>query len=143
MKLKDIRRHNLSLLVSQFETIAAVADLAGTSEKYLSQIINQTLQGDTARGLGDAVAAKLERGCNKPEGWMDQDHQAVGHDESPVKPLVERIIAMTWDDRRLKLLAGFLDLLEASPPQPPHPTRQLKRARIGQTPLKKPPRKLP
>ncbi len=24
------------------------------------------------RGIGDALAAKLERKCEKPEGWMDQ-----------------------------------------------------------------------
>ena len=30
----------------------------------------------TPRGLGDELAERLERGMEKPEGWMDEAHGA-------------------------------------------------------------------
>lgn len=142
MRLKDIRRYNLSLLVKELGSIAAVADQCGPSEKYLSQILNQTRQGRTPRSMGDAVAEKLERGCHKPEGWMDHDHQLPAGGESPAKPLIERMLSMQWDERRLVMLSGFLDLLETPTAPPMPPTSPLQRATIGRTGLKRPPKKL-
>lgn len=42
---------------------------------YLSQIINGARSSTgTPRGIGDALARKLELGCGKDVGWMDKPH---------------------------------------------------------------------
>lgn len=42
---------------------------------YLSQILNGAKSSTgTARGVGDALARRLEVGCGKEVGWMDKPH---------------------------------------------------------------------
>lgn len=72
--IKDTRLANLQLLKKEAGTLTALAYTAGTSPAYLSQIANGV------RGLGDALARKLEAGCRKPLGWMDRDHDSPGSD---------------------------------------------------------------
>jgi SOS-response transcriptional repressor LexA len=73
---ETVRLSNLELLVAEAGSAAALARLAGTSESYLSQIRNQLLTAKgTPRGLGDELAAKLERAMGKPNGWMDEAQQ--------------------------------------------------------------------
>lgn len=83
MRPKDIRHQNLKLLVEEFGTIAEVARNAGTSEKYLSQVLAKRVQRNSARGIGDVVAAKLETGCKKAPGWIDIDHTQADDDARP------------------------------------------------------------
>ena len=60
---ETVRLSNLELLVAEAGSAAALARLAHTSESYLSQIRNQlTTAKGTPRGVGDDLAAKLERG---------------------------------------------------------------------------------
>jgi transcriptional regulator with XRE-family HTH domain len=69
---KEIRLTRLEQLISEFGTIEAVAEKSGTAPQYLSQIRNGVKSSTgTARGVGDSLARKLEKGCGKPEGWMD------------------------------------------------------------------------
>jgi len=45
---------------------------------YLSQILNGSKSSTgTPRGVGDALARKLENGCGKELGWMDRSHGPV------------------------------------------------------------------
>jgi len=70
---KQIRAKKLEQLIQEYGTIEAVAAAAGTAAQYLSQIKNGVASASgNPRGIGDALARKLERGCNKHEGWMDQ-----------------------------------------------------------------------
>lgn len=74
----DIRRKNLLALVKEFKTIAALAEISGTSEKYLSQILNCTkLPSGATRNVGNTLARKLETGALRPPGWMDHDHEGA------------------------------------------------------------------
>ncbi|MGR2663658.1 hypothetical protein ACUXVY_18900 [Chromobacterium haemolyticum] len=75
MDIKDIRLVNLKALVAEFETIAQVARQSDTNEAYLSHILNGVLlPSGRPRGVGHALARKLEQGCGKPTGWMDHPH---------------------------------------------------------------------
>jgi phage repressor protein C with HTH and peptisase S24 domain len=69
--ISEIRRDNLLLLKEEFRTYRKISDLSGTDPAYLSQIINK----HDDRGMGDELARKLEVGCGKGHGWMDQDHE--------------------------------------------------------------------
>jgi hypothetical protein len=72
---KETRLDNLRALVKQFGTIEAVAQRAETAPVYLSQILNSVKSSTgTKRGVGDALARRLERGCGKEIGWMDRMH---------------------------------------------------------------------
>ena len=67
MHSKQIREENLRGLVVLAGSQTAVAKKADTDPAYLSQIL-----GDKAkRYIGDALARRLERAFDKPEGWMD------------------------------------------------------------------------
>jgi len=72
---KQIRLENLRSLVKEFRTAEEVARRADTAPMYLSQILNGAKSSTgRERGVGDALAKKLEIGCDKPEGWMDMPH---------------------------------------------------------------------
>lgn len=72
---KQTRLENLRALIKEFRTAEEVARRAGTAPMYLSQIINGAKSSTgRQRGVGDALAKRLEVGCDKPEGWMDLPH---------------------------------------------------------------------
>lgn len=57
----------------------ALAERAGTSPSYLSQVRHRVLSGSgRERGVGDRLAAMLERAMDKPPGWLDEAHGAPG-----------------------------------------------------------------
>lgn len=70
MKIEEIRRRNLSVLASEFSTIAALAEAADTNESYLSTILSGS------RNAGTKLSRKLEKAANRKPGWMDKDHEA-------------------------------------------------------------------
>lgn len=72
----EIRLENLLLLIDEKGTQEAVAEAGGTSSVYLSQIKNRTPDKKTGklRQMGDDMARKLEEGCKKERGWMDNVH---------------------------------------------------------------------
>lgn len=63
---KKRRRLRLELLLREFGGAAQVARETGTPKSHISAMTSG------ARGLGDALAAKLEGIYNKPEGWFDE-----------------------------------------------------------------------
>ncbi len=72
---KELRIENLRALVKEFKTAEAVAQRAATAPMYLSQILNGALSSTgKPRGIGDALARRLESGCGKDVGWMDRQH---------------------------------------------------------------------
>jgi len=75
---EQVRLNNLEILIAEAGSATKVAQLAGTSESYLSQVRRKMLtQSGNPRGLGNELAAKLEKGLGKPEGWMDEPHEVV------------------------------------------------------------------
>lgn len=77
---KELRIKNLRALVTEFKTADAVAQRAVTAPMYLSQILNGALSSTgKPRGIGDALARRLEQGCGKEIGWMDAFHLDATH----------------------------------------------------------------
>lgn len=105
MKRKDIRRERLEQLCKDTGGYAAVAERARASADNLWQILNEVpLPSGNPRGMGDALAAKLERAFGKPEGWMDTPltDPVLGNvkDVSPKRrvPLISWVRAGMWGD---------------------------------------------
>jgi hypothetical protein len=75
MDIHDIRYENLTLLVKEFGTQTRLAELAGTDQSYLSQIITRRpMPSGKTRQVGHELARALERAAGKPAGWMDRPH---------------------------------------------------------------------
>lgn len=71
--IREIRMANLLKLVEENDNSkTAVARLADTNAYYLVALISSPCAQH--RGIGNALARKLETGCKKPEGWMDIEH---------------------------------------------------------------------
>jgi SOS-response transcriptional repressor LexA len=73
---EDIRLNNLEILIAEAGSATKLAQRAGTSESYISQVRRKmrTAKG-TPRGIGDELSARLEQGMGKPQGWMDEPHK--------------------------------------------------------------------
>jgi phage repressor protein C with HTH and peptisase S24 domain len=69
MDIKEIRRHNLQLLSSEFNTMEEFAAACGYEDgNYCRQLATGH------RKMGDKTARKIEAARNRPVGWMDQLH---------------------------------------------------------------------
>lgn len=77
-KIEEIHIDNLDRLVEEApkKTLDNVAEIAGCSAAYLSQIRNRLPDSKTGtpKTMGKSIARRLEKGFKKPEGWMDTDH---------------------------------------------------------------------
>lgn len=73
---EDIRLNNLEILITEAGSATKLAQRAGTSESYISQVRRKmrTAKG-TPRGIGDELSARLEAAMAKPQGWMDEPHE--------------------------------------------------------------------
>lgn len=83
--LRHLRRKaNLDRLVQEFGGATALALLIDTPKSHISALQKGS------RGIGDKLAAKLERKCEKPDGWMDQQHEGeVLHKPSGLSVIVD------------------------------------------------------
>jgi SOS-response transcriptional repressor LexA len=73
MDAKEIRVRNLRHLIGEAGGQRKLAARSGVNPAYLSQILSER----TRRGMGDGVARRLEKGMDKPHGWMDVLHEAA------------------------------------------------------------------
>lgn len=100
---KELRLANLRLLVKEFKTADAVAQRAETAPMYLSQILNGVPSSTgKPRGVGDALARRLERGCEKEVGWLDKNHDVVTG-----VPVATANRMMVEDAEEMRLLTAF------------------------------------
>lgn len=87
---EDIRLNNLEILIAEAGSATKLAQRAGTSESYISQVRRKmrTAKG-TPRGIGDELSSRLEQGMDKPQGWMDEPHEI--YLRPPAAPRVVRV----------------------------------------------------
>jgi hypothetical protein len=88
--IDEIRRANLEILIEENGTQDKVAELGLTSPVYLSQLRNQTPDTKTGklRQMGDPTARKLEAGCGKERGWMDNPHAPMSYRQALINNVV-------------------------------------------------------
>lgn len=107
--IDQIRRENLALLVRDHKTQSQLADKLDKSSSQLSQWLNQSKNSGTGkpRKMSDEAAREIERKCNKPLGWMDQDPAPKNENFSNAKiapiggkrvPLISSIQAGVWTE---------------------------------------------
>lgn len=73
--VQEIRLSNFRLLLSEAGTQAELARRAELAQPYINQLAKAVKHPDgTPRSIGDEAARKLEKGMDKPVGWMDRDH---------------------------------------------------------------------
>lgn len=68
------RVKRLAILKKEFGSYSVIADVTDISESQLSQWANQSPDSKTGRPrvMHSDSARKIEKGCNKLPGWMDQ-----------------------------------------------------------------------
>lgn len=120
----EIRRENLEMAIKRLGSAAKLAEAAGTSPAYLSQIRNRTPDSKTGtpKMMGDAMARRIEAALGEPEGWMDRSHLFQGAVNEPARddfaallPDAKRVHASGRDDPtmtqimkvRIKVQAGI------------------------------------
>ena len=72
LTINEIRKTNLLILIDEVGKKSAIAKLADTDPAYISQVLSENPKH--SRNIGEDFARKLESGCGKPRGWMDQYH---------------------------------------------------------------------
>lgn len=65
-------------LVAEAGSVAEVARRSGKQDSQLNAVLNGVKsENGTPRGIGHKMAADLEKGMRKPEGWMDSAHTGL------------------------------------------------------------------
>lgn len=71
--LADIRWKNASKLMAQFDTKKQFADACGLAKAQIAHILGEA----PLSAIGNTIARRIEKGCNKPSYWLDIDHTAT------------------------------------------------------------------
>lgn len=69
--ISEIRFDNAQALVREVGTRADFARLLGMSDAQIWQILG----GGKTRNIGNSIARRMEEACNKPNGWLDVNHE--------------------------------------------------------------------
>ena len=102
------RLDNLERLIAEAGSAGRLAQLAGSSGSYLSQVRNQRRSAaGSPRGIGDDLTARLEKAMGKPDGWMDEFHAGdppgpgnaeLGPGTHGLRPLISWVQAGAWTE---------------------------------------------
>lgn len=88
MKIELVRYENFMKLLNSYDgSDREFADAAGISPMYISQMKNKV------RSVGKNSARKIEKGLDKPDGWMDARHlnKAYKQQEQQLIALFEQL----------------------------------------------------
>lgn len=106
MDRKTIRYNNLLLLESEFGTLSEVASRCDVSYTNLNNVKNKVkTPAGTERNIGDDLARGLEKGCGKPFGWMDVQHEDRAEEQAGQYVVTYRKSAI---EHAVKMLKGDL-----------------------------------
>lgn len=112
----EIRLANLEALVKEMGTAEALAEAAGLSPVYLSQIRSRAIDRKTGkrRNLGGTAARKLETAAKRSPGWLDKDHADQAPDPAtwPFKTITPRRYYKLPEHERGVIEGRALSILE-------------------------------
>lgn len=108
------RRTRLSALVNEAGGVAALGRLVGTPKSHVSALMSG------ARGVGDDLAAKLERQMQKPAGWMDLDGDLT-EEALEIGLLYDAITDPSEKDRARAIFGAVLRNARPAPPSAQEP----------------------
>lgn len=97
----EIRHARLLEAIELAGTIEALASKAGVSPAYLSQLKNKLPDSKTKKpkGMGDAVARRIEAALKKSRGWMDARNEAPNDEISRLKAdIIDELHQLSKDD---------------------------------------------
>ena len=118
LDILTIRRQNLEILIDEAGSQAELARRSGADARYISQIYTESRTPTGAqRKIGDELARRLEKGMNKPLGWMDQRHTTQGQLDDKL-------------DLNVKTLSQALNFIDEYHGDIYHTLDPLKRAKI-------------
>jgi hypothetical protein len=71
--ISEIRHARLLEAIAESGSARRLAEAVGTSEAYISQLVNALPDSKTGtpKNIGDAFSRKVEAGLKKRRGWMD------------------------------------------------------------------------
>lgn len=97
--MAEIRRTNLERLIARVGSMEALAEAAGTSSVYLSQIRNRAPDAKTGRPreMGSQMAQRLCAAAGMPEGWMDREHEQPRQEGQPSVWPFKRLTRDQWE----------------------------------------------
>jgi hypothetical protein len=124
--IQDIRFQNLAFLLEECAeeigshrgAAALLATLSGVKPSLISMLVNHALHSETGkrRLIGDETATKLEKGMEKPTGWLDVDRsEAKNYREAA---LLDKFRLLSAE--QLAAIEQLLDSMNAGR-QPPSP----------------------
>lgn len=97
IRLQEVRRARLRLLLEQYESMTHFADAIGEPLNYTSRLVK--LQKSGRKHLGEGKARKIEATLGLPRGWLDRDNDTapvpVARNNWPFSPRLPRAI---WDN---------------------------------------------
>lgn len=104
--VKQIRFKNFQKLIAEAGSIAELARRSGYDKPaYLYQVHAQReKENGTVMQIGRRMAAKLEAGMGKIEGWMDIEHDEIAN---PVKNNPPKILTQTQQDKIQTITLAF------------------------------------
>lgn len=103
------RQQNLKDLVDAVGGGTAFAALIGTPKSHISAMLAGS------RGVGDAMAAKIEKKLEKAAGWMDEDHTAPISEAALIAGLADlKRINPETHDKLMRQLGTIIEGARAS-----------------------------
>jgi transcriptional regulator with XRE-family HTH domain len=102
-KIEDVRRDNLRRLRDEIGSVQELADRLGKSQSQVSQWLNastHSLSGKP-RTISSASCREVELALNKPEGWMDVEHQDLAAVETTQVVAIRKMLSDASDEVRL------------------------------------------
>lgn len=97
MSKKEIRNENFNLLIEEAGSISELARRCGyENPASLYQLrVRLNKPGESRRGITNTLAAKLEAGMGKPQGWLDMQHDTAAAEPAAVPATAESSRAVT------------------------------------------------
>ena len=107
MKQAEQRRFNARKLLAQCETNREFAAQCGLKGAQITQLLGE----HHVCNIGDVIARRIEIGFNKPEYWLDMDHDADfgGQESLTMELMLDSVAALNAVLKKNKIAVNSVD----------------------------------